>query len=202
MGVFLEESERKIKADLLARIQNGDKSAEEELVGRYWKSLHYILNRRCKDSQLAADLTQDTFIIVISKARDGEISEPGALAGFIRQTGINLSLGYFRKERRRATDPASDSQAQLPDTTSRNDVSRLVESRQALSLVTQVINSMPIERDRQILRSYYMEERDKHKICERLNLSSPHFDRVLSRARTRLKGLIQEAMGEQNVVNW
>ena len=63
---------------LLERIRNGDKQAEEALVSQYWRGLHYIVNRQTSDAELAADIAQDAFVVVITKARKGEIEKDGA----------------------------------------------------------------------------------------------------------------------------
>ena len=185
-----------LASELVTRIGAGDKSAEEELVSKYWKSLYFILNRRCSDTQLAADLAQDTFIVVISKARNGEINKPEALSAFIRQTGVNLLIAHFRKETRRATDVHGEVAFEIPD--QKSNVARAVESNQALKLVQQLIEEMKVERDRDILISYYAKEEEKSSICKRLELTPAHFDRVLFRARTRLKQLIDFKMGANN----
>lgn len=56
---------------IVTRIGEGDALAESALVDKYYKSLHFILMRRCNnDEQLAADIAQDAFIVVINKARE------------------------------------------------------------------------------------------------------------------------------------
>ncbi len=188
-----EENKEYSTDSLVDRICAGDASAETELVNKYWKSLYFILNRRCKDEQLASDVAQDAFIVIISKARNGEIQNPNAIAAFVRQTGLNMLLGHFRKEQRRATDTHGEVVFDIPD--HRTNTTRAVESKQSLELVQQLINEMTVERDKDILLSYYAREEEKKSICERLDLSSAHFDRVLFRARSRLKQLIDFKMG-------
>lgn len=185
-----------LASSLVERIGAGDKRAENELVTKYWKSLYFILNRRCNDNQLASDIAQDAFIVVISKARNGEIRNPEALSAFIRQTGVNLLIGHFRKETRRATDVHGDVEFEIPD--QKSNVARAVEANQTLKLVQQLISEMTVERDRDLLVSYYAKEEEKSSICDRLELTPAHFDRVLFRARKRLKQLIDFKMGGEN----
>jgi len=190
------ESEVHSGASMVLRIGNGDTKAEAELVEKYYKTLLFILKRRCNDPQLAADLAQDAIIVVIAKARAKEINKPEAIAAFIRQTGVNLMIAHFRRETRRATDTYGEVEIDFPDQT--NNVSRAVESNQALKLVQQLIGEMTVERDRDILVSYYAKEEEKSSICDRLELTPAHFDRVLYRAKNRLKQLIDFKMGGSN----
>ena len=184
--------------ELVGRILLGDQTAEDELIRNYWKGLYFILNRRSRDPQLAADLAQDTFIVVIEKARSGKINSPESLVSFIRQVGINLMLAHYRKEKRRATDGFDSLDVKFPD--SQTNISQQVELHDSISFVQQVIDEMPVARDKEILMSYYMQEESKRDICSRLNLNSLHFDRVLFRARTRLKQLIDFKLGGTSVL--
>ena len=184
--------------NLVSRIGAGDLAAEEELVAQYWKGLYFILKRRCADPQLAADLAQDTFIIVITKARKGEINKPNAVAGFIRQTGVNLMIAHFRKEKRRATEAHGEVIFEIPD--QKTNIARAVESNQTLELVSQLMGELKVSRDQDILHSFYIKEEDKISICKRLDLTAEHFDRVLFRARARLKQLIDFKFGNENAL--
>jgi len=184
--------------ELVNRILAGDSTAEEELVHKHWKGLFFILNRRSNDPQLAADLAQDAFIVVIEKARAGKIEKPEALSAFIRQTGINLMLAHYRKQKRRATDGFSATDIEFPDT--KTNISQKVELRDSIEFVRQVIEEMPQERDKDILVSFYLKEETKLDICARLELTASHFDRVLFRARNRLKQIIGLRLGGDSVL--
>jgi len=65
------------------------------------------------------------------------------------------------------------------------------------SLVRQVesiIASLPTLRDREIVKRFYLDEEDKAEICRSLGLSPLHFDRVIFRARQRMR-LLMAAKG-------
>ena len=178
---------------LVKQIGQGRQVAEEQLVSKYWRGLYFILHRRTNDPDLAADLAQDTFIVVIKKARSGEINNPAALVSFIRQTGINLMIAHYRKETRQATDP--DSQMDLHIADRGPGLVQSLQSEQAFELVLQLLEEMKGERDREILKSYFLYEQEKSAICESMNISPEHFSRVLYRARNRLKQLILFKIG-------
>lgn len=182
---------------LVTQITEGQKQAEQELVSRYWRGLYFVLNRRTNDPDLAADLAQDTFIIVINKARNGEIKNPSALSAFIRQIGINLLIAHYRKETRHATEQNNDIHIQVPDDSP--DLYRMLHSEQIYKVVTKLIDEMKVERDREILKSYFIREQDKAEICRILQLTPEHFDRVLHRARRRLKQLIDFNLGSDSL---
>ncbi len=181
---------------LLAQIAQGDKESEQELVSRYWRGLLFVLCRRTKDPDLAADLAQDTFLVVIDKARKDEIKNPAGFSGFIRQVGINLMIAHYRKEKRRSTDGYSDIDIRVPDDCPT--LFQQLHTKNIFAIVTQILDELPVERDRQILKDHFIHEKDKCQICEELELSPQHFDRVLLRARARLKQLTSLKLGSES----
>ncbi|MCV2886392.1 sigma-70 family RNA polymerase sigma factor [Aestuariibacter sp. AA17] len=170
---------------VIQRIESGDKSAEQSLVSYYWRGLLYVLNRHTQDSTLANDIAQDTFITVITKARKGEITSPSGLASFIRQVGINLTIAYYRKAGVSKTDASEDIDVKFADNTV--SPTERIGQQQLVEIVVEVIQTLPTERDRELITSYYLHNTPKQTLCSQLSLTPEHFDRVLYRAKERLK---------------
>jgi len=59
--------------------------------------------------------------------------------------------------------------------------------------VRQVLEELGTERDREILRRFYLSSEDKEEICKDWGLSSLQFNRVLCRARERYRELYEAA---------
>jgi DNA-directed RNA polymerase specialized sigma24 family protein len=57
--------------------------------------------------------------------------------------------------------------------------------------VAELLEELPTERDRQLLMRFYLDGIDKQQLCHDLGLSPKHFDRVLMRARSRLRTIIE-----------
>ena len=89
------------KRALVNHIAAGDRNAEAELIERYQRGVRLILLKRTGNPQLANDLCQDTFVIILRKLRAGEINNPDNLVGYINRTAINVSIQHFRKEKLR-----------------------------------------------------------------------------------------------------
>lgn len=167
--------------------------AEEELVRRYSRGLLFHLRRTAGDPDLADDLHQETFRVVLERLRGEGIGEPERLAGFILGTGRNLFLGGWRKRSRRgegtsldALDPVTaDPPDPVPD-----QLDRVLQEEEILK-VRRLIGELGTDRDRQILFRFYVAEEGKERICADLGLDSLHFNRVLFRARQRFKELLQ-----------
>ena len=179
--------------ELLIQIASGSKAAESALIDQFYRGLFFVINRQSKDATLAEDIVQDTFVIVLQKARRNEIQNPLGLAAFIRQTGINLLIGHYRKETRRDTHSVDDIDTHTAN--SDLDISKLIYSKQALAITQQLMNELKVERDKDLLRNFFIYDKSKAEICAELDLKPEHFDRVMFRARQRLKQIMQHKLG-------
>ena len=173
--------------ELAARILGGDATAESQLVERYDRPIRLILLKRTRNPQLAGDLAQDTFVLAIQKLRAGELRNPEALPAFLRQIAVNLSIEHFRKEKRYVSSDDGIISLQMPH---RDRKAEHVDRREIRKLLENVLSQLAQPRDREVLRRFYLLDEDKPRICSDLDLSAAHFDRVLYRAKQRMRALI------------
>ena len=86
--------------ELVSLYKNGDESAFKELVKRYKNSLFSMILLVTKDTYIAEDLLQETFIKVVQTIRAGKYKEKERFHYWIQRVGYNLAIDYFRKQRR------------------------------------------------------------------------------------------------------
>jgi len=55
-----------------------------------------------------------------------------------------------------------------------------------------MLQEMPGARDRELLVRFYLNDEEKDAICQELNLSQEHFNRVIFRARNRFRELLEQ----------
>ena len=182
-----EEIESVISASLVERIASGDKSAEAEMVSRYSHGLHYLLKRKTRDAALVEDLYQDTFRTAIEKLRSESIGDPERLAGYLCGIANNLVIAHHRKQARRATESDSDFVATVPNEALVPEA--LIAREHVASAVHDLLAELDQERDREILRRFYVLEQPKAVVCKELGLDSDLFNGVLHRARRRFRQL-------------
>lgn len=175
--------------NIAIRIHKGDATAETELVERYSAGIKLILLKRTGNSQLSKDLCQDTFIIALQKLRAGKVRKPEALVAFLRQTAVNLSIEHYRKEKRYIH--GQDGIISLR-TAHIDNKAEQIDHQYARTLLEGVIEQLARTRDRDILQRFYLMDQAKPQICSALDLSAVHFDRVLYRARQRMRELIDQ----------
>lgn len=179
-----------IDAELAARVARGDSAAMAELVRRYTRAVTTVLQKRLRHADQALDLAQETFLIAFERLRSDGIDDPDRLAGFLRQTAINLAIGEQRKTNRRRTEVDDKSIASAIDEAA--GPAMLLEREQVDGLVRRLIGELPMQRDRELLWRYYVLGHDKEQLCRDFSLGVEHFDRVLHRARSRLRELVEK----------
>jgi RNA polymerase sigma-70 factor, ECF subfamily len=177
-------------ADLVSRIQAGDRRAEAELVECYNRIVTTIIRRKVGDTAVADDLYQETFCIVLEKIRDGGIREAEKLPGFVCGVARNRVIKYFQ----RAARQESLTEETLPLIHSASDQLEELLRKEEADIVRQILKEMTSERDIQVLFRFYLAEHDKEQICADLGLTSLQFNLVLHRARQRYKELYEQAM--------
>jgi RNA polymerase sigma-70 factor (ECF subfamily) len=194
-----EPDEAAVAADLGRRIAAGDAAAEGQLVDRYRRGLLYLLRRLEAPPDLAEDLAQETFRIVLERLRQGVLSDPAGLAPFLRGTARNLLQADRRKTARRRTwaDTGELAEAVAPAPSALQSVLLDEEAE----IVRRLIGELPTDRDRQLLLRFYVGEEDKESICADLGLDSLHFNRILFRARQRFKELLERFEKRQTTVH-
>lgn len=182
------QEERQAASHLVNRVQNSESAAEAEMVERYSRGLRYLLRRKIRNTQLAEDLLQETWAIALVKIREKGLDNPGRLAGYLAGIANNLAIGEQRRVHRQRTAVNSEIVALIPDES--ESPFRQAARAEICKQVQEILGDLKKERDREILQRFYVREEDKASICQRLGVDSVHFNRVLYRARQRMKSAI------------
>jgi len=188
MSVSLLQDSKTGEADLVARIAAGDKNAEREFVLRYQQGIRVIVRRHCRAGDGAAeDLAQDVLLRVLERLRAGAIRDSVALPAYIQTTISHATSSEYRN--RRPTETV-DSIEHVPAT---GDPPDQFSGTQLRNMLHSLLAELPVARDRELLKRFYLDEEDKEEVCRRLNIDPAHFHRVVFRARERFRSLLNEA---------
>lgn len=179
---------------LVEKLKVRDPAAQRLLYQRYWRSLYFILSHKSKDPDLAKDLAQDTFVVVLNNIAQNKLEDPQALSQYIHQTGSYLLIDYYRKQQRRQTDTLESMPLVIDDKTP--ELYRVYFAEQGVELVTHLLSQLSQSRDKAVLKGYFVDGKDKAALCLELGLSADAFDKVLHRARERLKVLVSAKLGK------
>jgi RNA polymerase sigma-70 factor, ECF subfamily len=187
----IEASDR--PEDLVARIEAGDRAAEERVVELYGRPVALLLDRHTNGRPEAEDLFQDTFRTALEKLRRGELREAEKLPGFLAGIARSLAIEHYRKTARRKTDPDSDALLEVAQEGS-GQLGRLLE-REDAAVVRRILHELSNARDREVLLRFYLAEEEKDRIMADHGLTGLQFNRVLHRARQRYRELYVERHG-------
>ena len=177
-----------IAGRLVNKIQTGDQRAEAEFVKVYSDSLMSILLNKVQDPDIARDCYQKTLLITLRKIRAGDIRKPESIFAFLSSTAVNVVITHRRYENRYTN--LGDRVFQL--TGGADDAATREKDSETINLLLKnLLNQLPIPRDREILQRFYLHEEDKKSICRDFGLKSEHFDRVLYRAKQRVRLLLE-----------
>lgn len=190
-------------ASLVERIAAGDRQAESEFANCYRRGIHALVRRHCRPLDPAVDdLSQEVVIAVLEKLRSGALRDPAALPAYVRSTVVLMVQAEYRRRARRGEQGADDHQPPMsaPQGTGAPAVdppALAAERLQVAGCVQRLLGGLDRERDRELLRRFYLLGQDRDAICAALDIEAGHFRRVLFRARERFAALAREQGLEQ-----
>lgn len=178
-------------ASMVNRILAGDAAAEAELVDQFKHAVSHIIRRIANNTSMAEDFSQDTFLTVIKKIRNGHLKQPESLGFFVASVARNHAIEQMRLLRRRASEDLEQAE-QVPDP-SPTSLEKLQKS-EYFAEIHEVMKDL-VPRYRELLLRFYINEEPKEMICVDLGLTSDQFDGVLHRARKRYRTLYLKRKG-------
>src|SRR3954467_11304585 len=86
--------------ELVHQYITGQEEGLEELILRHKSKIYTSIYLLVKDSYLAEDIFQDTFIKVINTLKAGKYNEEGKFLPWVTRIAHNLVIDHFRREKR------------------------------------------------------------------------------------------------------
>lgn len=90
-------------SQLVLFYKNGNEEAFKQLVNRHKAKIFTTIFLIVKDSDIAEDILQETFIKAINTIQSGRYNEEGKFLPWILRIAHNLSIDHFRKQKRYPT---------------------------------------------------------------------------------------------------
>ena len=88
---------------LVSLYKNGNEDAFGQLVRKHSPKVYTTIYLIVKDSYIAEDLLQDTFIKVVDTIKSGRYNEEGKFLPWVMRIAHNLAIDHFRKAKRYPT---------------------------------------------------------------------------------------------------
>jgi RNA polymerase sigma-70 factor (ECF subfamily) len=130
------------------------------------------------------DIVQDALMRFMQAARDDKIQNQAAVGAFLNGICRNVVSEYRRRNMR--DEPMPDVVPEPPGKSIPE--SELFELRQAIAHGMEQLS----ERDRRVLRAFYLEEKSKDEILRETGMTDENFRVVLCRAKERFRAIYLE----------
>lgn len=98
---------------LVQRFIEGNQEAIEVLIRRHKNRVYTYILLIVKNSSLAEDIFQDTFIKVIKSLRQGRYQDKGKFVSWVMRIAHNLIIDHYRKQKLQKTISNDDSEVDL-----------------------------------------------------------------------------------------
>ena len=173
-------------SDLIERFKEGDRSAFEVILLKHQDRIYNLCRYMLRDSGDAQDATQDVFLKVYRGLRD--FRPDASLHTWIYRIAVTTCLDYRRKSRREMvrSEPLTED---LPS--GDRSPHQVYESRKITESVQIALQELP-EKLRAVIVLREIEELSYEEIAEVLHLSVGTVKSRISRARDRLRSLLEK----------
>ena len=174
------------------RLRRGDDVTEQHFVSYFSELISLKLRSRLHSPQAIQDVRQETFARVFTLLRsEGGVRHGERLGSLVNSVCNNVLFEHYRASKR--ADPLDDREAgNLLD--QRPDALRDAISGQTKEIVHRVLGELG-ERDRTVLHSLFVEERDKDEICEELGVDRQYMRVLVHRAKQAFRTEYERGFG-------
>jgi RNA polymerase sigma-70 factor (ECF subfamily) len=173
----------------LKRLREQDFLTEQHFVAYFNKLLLIKLRSRLRSSPAVEDIRQETFVRVLKSLRtEGGIRSPERLGAFVNSVCNNVLQEFYRSSAHSGA--ADDDAMDPPDDTI--DLEGMLATKQTREHVRRVLEHMP-EKDRRLLRSIFMEEKDKDEICREFGVDRDYLRVLLHRAKQSFRAFYEKS---------
>lgn len=172
--------------ELVLQFQRGNTRSFELLVRRHKAKIFSTILQIVKDRTVAEDLYQETLIKILSVIQDGKYNEEGKFLPWALRVARNLSIDYFRKEKRNPQMKNSEALLSL-ENVFRTDESmeKALIRQENTTYVRKLINQLP-EKQKEVLIMRHYNDMSFKEIAKLTNVS---INTALGRMRYALVNL-------------
>ncbi len=166
------------------RLGKGDAQTEGHFFAYFGELILIKARARRLAHAVAEDVRQETFFRVLQTLRaPGGLRRAEALGAFVNSVCNNVLRERYRDQKRHQ--PPQEEPAPLPDHATPNAEAQLI-AEERKTLVHRVIDDLP-PKDRDLLLSVLMEEREKDEVCRRLGVNRDYLRVLLHRAKNQFR---------------
>jgi RNA polymerase sigma-70 factor (ECF subfamily) len=172
------------------RLRAGDPSTEQHFASYFGQILDIMLRARYLSRERVDDVRQETLARVIATLRrQGGIRQPERFGAFVNSVCKNVLRENTRNWQR--TQPLQHDQLELPDRIV--DLERALISQETKLKVGEILGEMK-QRDRDLLRAIFLEEKEKDEVCREFGVDREYLRVLLHRAKERFRVSFEQGL--------
>lgn len=172
--------------ELVHDFLNGNKRSFEVLIKRHKAKIFSTILQIVKDRNVAEDLFQETLIKIINVIQEGKYNEEGKFLPWALRVARNLSIDYFRKEKRNPQIKNSEAILLMENLfKTEESMEKAIIRQENTTLVRGLINQLP-EKQKEVLIMRHYNEMSFKEIAQLTNVS---INTALGRMRYALVNL-------------
>lgn len=175
---------------LVAKAQQGNEKATEEVVNMISSYLYYYSLGMLGDDEKARDAVQDVLVIMLQKL--GTLENPQAFLGWIKMITANYCHNQVTRRRDNLSyeetygDAEDDSEQVCPE--------KSAETKEVCAIVRGAVNALPLNQRESVLM-FYFQQLSVRQIAETLGISENTVKSRLFAARQSLKKKLEACGG-------
>jgi RNA polymerase sigma-70 factor (ECF subfamily) len=172
-------------ASYIEGLRAGDAHIEEHFVHYFSELIRIKLRSRLNSKEAIEDVKQETFVRVLLLLRgQGGLKHPERLGPFVNSVCNNVLLEHYRSQKRMETTIDEETESTVPGR--EPSALRILEAKDTERVVRQILDQLT-DRDRRLLQSVLLEERDKDEVCAEFGISREYLRVLLHRAKQSFK---------------
>ncbi len=143
--------------ELLKLYLEGDKSAISTLIEKHNRRVRDYVRAMVKDSDVADDITQETFIKVVKVIDEGRYTDNGKFLSWVLRIAHNRALDYFRAQKSSSSVSESSAGYNVLGTIKYADrsVEESIISDQTAEEIRSLVELLPEEQRQVVMLRYY-----------------------------------------------
>ena len=191
--------ERNLLINLVTRAQKGDSTAMDELFAAFYNDVYYFALKTLKDSDIACDITQETFLEIINTISN--LNEPAAFVTWMKQITYHQCTRYFKKKKDVLVEEDEDGNTifdALPDESEGSIPSEVYEKEEFRNTILGIINELT-EEQRSAVMMYYFDELSVGQIAKIQGVSEGTVKSRLNYARKAIRKSVENYEKKHNI---
>jgi RNA polymerase sigma-70 factor (ECF subfamily) len=180
--------------EYLRRLVDGDETTELHFTTYFSDRLRIKLRSRLRSREAIEDAKQETFLRVFRQLRaERSIDQPEKLGAFVNAVCEHVLFETYRAQAK--YQGTSYETPEQRDESWQPEEALVNEDRKRQ--IREMLVELP-ERERRVLKSLFLEEQDKDKICREFGVDREYLRVLVHRAKNRARGILVKQAASQD----